>query len=83
MKVKVVMMEFDDEGKPLLDTMEEVIPVVVYDKSDIEYMLGRQITEQEFQYILQRMTDKSPSPEDAEAVFEEIIDELDEVGQEY
>jgi fructose-1,6-bisphosphatase len=83
MKVKVVMMEFDDEGKPLLDTMEEVVPVIVYSKSDVEYMLGRQITDEEFQHIIKRMTDKSPSPEDAEAMFEEILDELDEVGQEY
>jgi CRISPR/Cas system CSM-associated protein Csm2 small subunit len=69
MITKVVMLKFDDSGKPLLNTMEEVVPVIVYGKSDIEYMLGRQITEQEFQYILQKMLDKSPSPEDAEAVF--------------
>jgi fructose-1,6-bisphosphatase len=83
MKVKVVMMEFDDSGKPLLNTMEEVVPVIVYSKSDIEYMLGRTVTEQEFEHIINEMLNKSPSPEDAEAIFEEILDELDEVGQEY
>jgi len=83
MITKVVMLQFDDSGKPLLNTIEEVVPVIVYSKSDIEYMLGRQITEGEFQHIIKRMTDKSPSPEDAETVFEEIVEELDEVGQEY
>jgi|GEM_PF-4615294 len=83
MRTKVVMLEFDDEDKPLLDTMEEVVPVIVYSKSDVEYMLGRTITEEEFQYIIKRMVDKSPSPEYAETTFEEILDELDEVEQEY
>jgi fructose-1,6-bisphosphatase len=83
MQVKVVMIEFDDEGKPLLNTIEEVVPVITYSKSDVEYILGRTVMDEEFQYIIKEMLNKSPSPEDAEAVFEEILDELDEVGQEY
>jgi hypothetical protein len=77
------MLQFDDSGKPLLDTMEEVVPVIVYTKDDVQYILGRVITDEEFQHIIKRMADESPSPEDAETVFEKIVEELDEVGQEY